>query len=72
MLQRKFEVPRKASKAFQTWVQISNETKAPTRFGGNNRKEVIIMKQDKFELLADFYEFTMSNRYVEKGNKDIA
>ena len=30
------------------------------------------MKQDKFELLADFYEFTMSNGYFVKGNTDIA
>ena len=30
------------------------------------------MKQEKLELLADFYEFTMSNGYFEKGNKDIA
>lgn len=30
------------------------------------------MKQDKFELLADFYEFTMSNGYFVKNNTDIA
>lgn len=30
------------------------------------------MKQDKFELLADFYEFTMSNGYFVNKNKDIA
>lgn len=27
---------------------------------------------DKLELLADFYEFTMSNGYFEKGKNDIA
>ena len=30
------------------------------------------MKKDKFELLADFYEFTMSNGYFVKNNTDIA
>ena len=30
------------------------------------------MKQEKFELLADFYEFTMSNGYFTLKNKDIA
>lgn len=30
------------------------------------------MKQEKFELLADFYEFTMSNGYFVKHNRDIA
>lgn len=30
------------------------------------------MKQEKFELLADFYEFTMSNGYFVKNNTDIA
>ena len=30
------------------------------------------MKQDKYELLADFYEFTMSNGYFVKGNTDTA
>lgn len=30
------------------------------------------MKQEKLELLADFYEFTMSNGYFEKENNDIA
>ena len=30
------------------------------------------MKQENFELLADFYEFTMSNGYFVKNNKDIA
>lgn len=30
------------------------------------------MTQDKFELLADFYEFTMSNGYFVKNNDDIA
>ena len=30
------------------------------------------MKQEKLELLADFYEFTMSNGYFIKNNNDIA
>lgn len=30
------------------------------------------MKQDNYELLADFYEFTMSNGYFVKNNDDIA
>lgn len=30
------------------------------------------MKQEKLELLADFYEFTMSNGYFEKVKNDIA
>lgn len=31
-----------------------------------------MLKQEKFELLADFYEFTMSNGYFVKNNTDIA
>ena len=30
------------------------------------------MKQEKLELLSDFYEFTMSNGYFEKNRNDIA
>lgn len=30
------------------------------------------MKEEKLELLADFYEFTMSNGYFEKNKNDIA
>ena len=30
------------------------------------------MNQEKFELLADFYEFTMSNGYFVKNNQDLA
>ena len=30
------------------------------------------MNKEKLEMVADFYEFTMSNGYFEKGKNDIA